>query len=63
MEKYKVEDFGKLSDGQSVSLYTLENDLGDQVKVSTYGACLVAFIVCWQRKISPVSSCCSLCNC
>lgn len=45
MEKYKVEDFGKLSDGQSVSLYTLENDLGDQVKVSTYGACLVAFIV------------------
>ena len=39
----KKESFGKLSDGREVELYTLCNTKGTEVKVTTYGARLVAW--------------------
>ena len=43
MATIKKESFGKLSDGRSVYLYTLRNTKGTEVKVTTYGARLVAW--------------------
>lgn len=37
------ESFGKLSDGREVELYTLRNTKGTEVKVTTFGARLVAW--------------------
>ena len=44
MKEVLEEKFGTLSDGTEVPLYVLENDLGDKVKLTPYGATLVA----WQ---------------
>ena len=43
MATIKKESFGKLSDGRAVELYTLRNTKGTEVKVTTYGARLVAW--------------------
>ena len=43
MATIKKESFGKLSDGREVELYTLRNTKGTEVKVTTYGARLVAW--------------------
>lgn len=43
MATIKKESFGKLSDGREVELYTLCNTKGTEVKVTTYGARLVAW--------------------
>ena len=43
MATIKKESFGKLSDGREVGLYTLRNTKGTEVKVTTYGARLVAW--------------------
>lgn len=43
MKEFNQKDFGKLSDGTKTTLYTLENDLGDKVQISDYGATLVAW--------------------
>lgn len=43
MATIKKDSFGKLSDGRAVELYTLRNTKGTEVKVTTYGARLVAW--------------------
>ena len=43
MAVIRKENFGKLSDGREVELYTLRNTKGTEVKVTTYGARLVSW--------------------
>ena len=45
MAEIKKESFGKLSDGREVFLFTLRNTKGTEVKVTSYGARLVSYIV------------------
>lgn len=42
MKAVEKRDFGQLADGTQVDLYVLENDNGDRVELSPYGATLVA---------------------
>ncbi len=45
MTAIKKEDFGKMSDGSSVDLYTLTNAQGTEVQITNYGARLVSWRV------------------
>ena len=45
MKELVIKEFGKLADGTEVSQYILENDFGDQVVVTPFGATLVAWYV------------------
>ena len=45
MATVKQESFGNLSDGREVSLYTLRNTKGTEVKITNYGARLVSWRV------------------
>ena len=43
MTELKLEPFGKMPDGRNIDLYTLTNEHGTRVAVTTYGARLVRF--------------------
>jgi len=43
--KFAVEDFGKTEDGKAVSLFTLTNSNGCEIKITNYGGIIVALTV------------------